>query len=247
LARPFPCHCWPDLLNALYAYAEAHPQVVPPSPHPGATALQHTIGNLLGLRIDHYALVDLGGFVDVIDALGGGTLDVPEHTVIRLSPPKPGEAWRTFDIPAGRQHLDGAAALAYARNRSDSSDYVRMKRQRCLLGAVAKDVDPAALVRAFPRLVDVLRQRVVTDIAVAELPNLIKLAKGIQPDALKSVGLVPPRYSAGVTPDRYPIPNVPLIQQTARTIFAQPAPSEQAAAASRVETAAHSCGWSAAP
>jgi anionic cell wall polymer biosynthesis LytR-Cps2A-Psr (LCP) family protein len=71
LAHQFPCHCWPDLLNALYGYAEQHPELFPTSPHPGATALQQTIGHLLGIQVDHYALVDLGGFVDVIDALGG--------------------------------------------------------------------------------------------------------------------------------------------------------------------------------
>jgi LCP family protein required for cell wall assembly len=122
LASQFPCHCWPDMLNALYPYAEQHRALFPNSPHPGATALQQTIENLLGIRIDHYALVDLSGFVDVIDAIGGVTIDVPERILVRISPPKPGEAWRTFDIPAGRQHLDGEAALAYARNRSDSSD-----------------------------------------------------------------------------------------------------------------------------
>ena len=242
-AGQFPCRCWPDMLNALYPYAEQHRALFPNSSHPGAVALQQTIANLLGIRIDHYALVDLGGFVDVIDAIGGVTIDVPDRTLIRISPPKPGEDWRIFDIPAGRQHLDGEAALAYARNRSDSSDYVRMQRQRCLLGAVAKEADTAALARAFPRLVDVMRQRVITDIPVAELPGLIKLARVIHKDDLKTVGFVPPRYSAGLTPDGYPTPNVALIQQTARTIFDWPAE----ASSSTVETAAQSCGWTDAP
>jgi hypothetical protein len=77
----------------------------------------------------------------------------------------------------------------------------------------------------------------------AELPTLIKLARVIHRDNLKTVGFVPPRYSAGLTPDGYPTPNVTLIQQTARTIFDQPAE----ASSSTVETAAQSCGWSAAP
>jgi hypothetical protein len=185
--------------------------------------------------------------VDVIDALGGVTLEVPERTVIRISPAKEGGAWRTFDIPAGRQHLDGETALAYVRNRSDADDYVRMNRQRCVLGAVAKGMDTAALVRAFPQLAEVIRARVNTDIPVSDLPTLIKLANQIAMDDLKTVGLVPPRYSAGLTPDGYPTPNVGLIQHTARTIFDQPADPEDAEAVSTVETAAESCGWRAAP
>jgi hypothetical protein len=59
--------------------------------------------------------------------------------------------------------------------------------------------------------------------------------------------LVPPRYSAGLTPDGYPIPHVGLIQHTARTIFEQPADPEQEGAGSTVDTAAESCGWRAAP
>ncbi len=167
--------------------------------------------------------------------------------MIRISPAKEGGEWRTFDIPPGRQHLDGEAALAYARNRSDSDDYVRMSRQRCVLGAVAKGTDTGALLRAFPQLVDVLRARVITDIPVAELPRLIQLAPIIHMDTFKSVGLVPPRYSASATPDGYPTPNVALIQETARTIFDQPTDTENTAASSTVETAADSCGWNDAP
>lgn len=256
-ASQFACRCWPDMLNALYGYAHQHPDLFPAGADPGAEALQATIGALLGVEIDHYALVDLGGFVDVIDAVGGVTLEVPERTVIRISPAKDGGAWRTFDIPSGQQHLDGEAALAYARNRSDADDYVRMNRQRCVLGAVAKGTDTAALVRAFPRLVAVIRARVNTDIPVADLPGLIQLANDIEVDALKTVGLVPPHYSAGLTPDGYPIPNVVLIQHTVRTIFdppADPAHTDAASmvethadAASMVETAVDSCGWRAAP
>jgi hypothetical protein len=76
---------------------------------------------------------------------------------------------------------------------------------------------------------------------------LIQLANDIEMDNLKTVGLVPPRYSAGLTADGYPIPNVTLIQHTARTIFDQPADPEHAGAVAAVETAAESCGWHDAP
>jgi anionic cell wall polymer biosynthesis LytR-Cps2A-Psr (LCP) family protein len=68
---------FPDILNALWQYAEGRPELFPGAREPGATALKATIGHLLALRIDYYAMVDLRGFVEVVDALGGVTVNVP--------------------------------------------------------------------------------------------------------------------------------------------------------------------------
>ncbi len=264
-ASQFPCHCWPDLLNALYGYAHQHPDLFPAGTDPGASALQATIGKLLGIEIDYYALVDLGGFVDVIDAVGGVTLDVPEALTIRLSPPNEDEAWETYHIPAGRQHLDGRTTLAYVRSRLDTTDYDRMQRQRCVLSAVAREADVATLLAHFPRLANVVQERVTTDVPVALLPDLIKLAGTINADAITSIGFAPPRYNAGWTKDQYPIPDVDLIQSTVATVFdpPPPVPSDQLASSGTtntptsdvasngptdtatvdVDTAATSCGW----
>ena len=52
---------FPDILNALWGYAESHPDLFPGAKRPGPTALKETIGNLLGLHIDYFAAVDLRG------------------------------------------------------------------------------------------------------------------------------------------------------------------------------------------
>jgi len=72
--------------------------------------------------------------------------------------------------------------------------------------------------------------RHTTDIPLALLPNLIKLAAATNADAITSIGFAPPRYNAGWTNDDYPIPDVDLIQRTVATIFDPPAPkpSDQA-------------------
>ena len=56
------------MLNALYQYGNWYPHRFPGGRDPGATALKQTISLLLGIRIDYYAMVDLDGFVDVVDA-----------------------------------------------------------------------------------------------------------------------------------------------------------------------------------
>ena len=76
-----------NLLNSLYPFALAHPEAFRGGRDPGATALKQVIANLLGIRIDYYALVDFAGFVDVIDALGGVDMNIPTAVLDRVSPP----------------------------------------------------------------------------------------------------------------------------------------------------------------
>ena len=75
----YDCHCYPALLNLLYGWAFAHPELFPGESNPGGVAMKETLGHLLGIDIHYFALVDLFGFVDVIDALGGVTINVTER------------------------------------------------------------------------------------------------------------------------------------------------------------------------
>lgn len=77
LADLVPAGRFPDILNALYGWASARPDRLPGARDPGATALEQVAANLTGLRVDYYALVDFRGFVEMVDALGGVTVDVP--------------------------------------------------------------------------------------------------------------------------------------------------------------------------
>ncbi|QEU93859.1 LCP family protein [Streptomyces kanamyceticus] len=98
----------------------------------GATLLTRTVEQATGLRIDHYAEVNFLGFVDVVDALGGVSICVPEGG---LHDEKSGA-----DFDGGCQHMDGVEALRYVRARySDpEGDLGRVKRQRQLVSAVAE-------------------------------------------------------------------------------------------------------------
>ena len=213
LAASFPDGRWPQLLNALYSYAARYPERFPGAPDPGAAALKGAIGKLTGVPVDYYALVDMAGFVRVVDALGGVTIDVPKPVTTWLSPPAPGEDWAYYEIPAGRQHLNGHQALAYARSRTGTSDYDRMYRQRCLLGALRRQADLPTLLLAFPALTEALQDTVRTDVPLDALPHLVELALTVSPERVVTIGFVPPTYVSGWTTGRYPIPNLSLIQQ----------------------------------
>jgi LCP family protein required for cell wall assembly len=125
---PIPGH-GRNKLNSAYAFG-------------GAPLLVSTVENATGLRIDHYAEIGFGGFVDAVDAVGGVDLCVPEA----IKDPK-----AALNIKAGCQELDGATALGYVRTRATAgSDFDRVARQRAFLAAlVAKSTSPATLANPF--------------------------------------------------------------------------------------------------
>ncbi|HEV8423779.1 MAG TPA: LCP family protein [Actinomycetes bacterium] len=214
------CRCFPRLLNELYAFAEdERPDLFPHSRHPGIAAVAGAAEELLGLPIDHYALVDLLGFVDVVDALGGVTVNNGKPLRIEIDRLGREGSQPAFELQPGRRHLNGFTALAYSRSRETTSDYDRMQRQRCVLGSLARQTNPAELLRAFPRLVKVLKRSVVTDIPANRLPGLIEAAGG-QPVQVVAVGFTPPTYNAGWS-SGYPIPDVPKIQGAVRRMLGQ--------------------------
>ncbi|MBE1534203.1 LCP family protein [Actinomadura algeriensis] len=113
---PIPGH-GTDKINAAFAYG-------------GPRLLIRTVEKLTGVRIDHYAALDFGGFVEMTDALGGVTVTITEDTY----DPKHERSWR-----AGTQHLDGVEALDFVRQRVNlpNGDLDRIKRQQAFLEALA--------------------------------------------------------------------------------------------------------------
>lgn len=105
----------------------------------GAPLLIQTIEQNTGLRVDNYAEIGFGGFVNVIDAVGG--VEMCPKTAIK-------DHYSRLDIPAGCQTMDGPTALGYARMRyaDPLGDLGRMQRQRELVGGIVKKVATPATV-----------------------------------------------------------------------------------------------------
>ncbi|MDN4490165.1 LCP family protein [Demequina sp. SYSU T00068] len=99
-----------------------------------AACVATTLYDLLGLEIDHYAVVDMEGFTEVVDALGGVPMCIPNDVYSKKA---------HLDLEAGAQVLDGETALAWARARTgtglgDGSDLMRIDRQHELLTNIAR-------------------------------------------------------------------------------------------------------------
>ena len=232
-------HRFPDLLNALYRFAnEERPDLFPGGNDPGATALKQTTSLLLGLRVDYYAMVDLDGFRDLVDTLGGVKIRVRERIADEVTRPAWGETNPRINVYPGRTyHFDGRTALAYVRSRKDSDDYRRMHRQRCFLTAMANQLDVVSVLRNFGALASIVESNVRTDIPRDQLPDLIRLIGRLDPKRTLTVTFGRRYIARRRAHDRFPIANVRAMRTTAREVILQLRPD----AGREVETARRGC------
>ncbi len=213
------CDCFPRMLNDLYVAGVESPQAFPGPADPSVNAIKGGFGELLGIPIHNYALVTLEGFVGVVDAIGGVTLDVPFVIVDETYPHEDGVTIEYVEIPAGEQHLDGHLALAYARARRHADDYARMSRQRCLVDAILEEADPVALALGYPELAGVLGDTMETDISLSRIPDLIDLLPSIDLDNMISIRFIPPQYLGGFDDNGLNIPKTDLIREHVQIVI----------------------------
>ena len=101
----------------------------------GPQTAKQTVSNVLGQPIDRYVIIGLQGVRDVVDAVGGVDITVPQ-AIHDDAYPTDDYGYQVVDIPAGRQHMDGDTALKYARTRHQDSDFARTARQQQVVAAV---------------------------------------------------------------------------------------------------------------
>ncbi len=124
-----------DKLNSAFAFG-------------GPQLLTQTVEIATGLRIDHYAQIGFGGFADIVDAVGGIDMCLPNA----IDDPLAG-----INLPAGCQHLNGANSLGFVRSRATAlADLDRMNNQRLFMAALLKKATGASTLanpfRAWPLL-----------------------------------------------------------------------------------------------
>lgn len=182
--------CSDCLLNAVWQQAAAqHPDLFPGNPNPGLTSTRDVISNILGLRIDAYATVDLRGFQSLVDAMGGVDVNVPRDLPIGGKDSSGRRVPISGYVKAGHRHLNGYEALWFSRSRLDSDDYDRMRRQRCMVGNLVRQVNPVKLLSKYGQLAKVLKQNVETDISQDQLQAWVVLVQRMQKGKITSLPL----------------------------------------------------------
>ena len=104
-------------------------------PGTGVDTMMQAMEFTFTVELDNYIRLDFEGFVDMVNALGGISIDVPDHIVDELYPTHDGGTMR-IEFQPGKQHMDGETALIYARTRHSTTDYDRANRQQQVISAV---------------------------------------------------------------------------------------------------------------
>ena len=185
----------------------------------GYNALKSVLGELYGIDIQYYVEVNFGGFRDIVDTLGGVTINVQNPVLDDRYPGDHGTI-RVY-IPAGVQHMTGSQALIYARSRHTSSDFDRAQRQQRVILSIRQEANPQAILANLQTLLTDLSKAFKTDIPIGKLPQLIGLSSQIDASRIHSYVFSPPRYAANAIDVRGDIvePNVSAIRQAVASAF----------------------------
>lgn len=213
---PFPGHS-KGILNEVYSYGRAHPELFG-GPDPGITAVSNIVSATLGIPIDYHVLVEMQGFVEIVEVFGGVNVNPRKSFSAPLYEGDPSD-YEMITFNPGEQRLNGPQALAYARSRTASNDYVRMERQRCLMTGLLEEAGPYNLTTKLVSLLDVIERRVSTNIPSSQLPYLINFAPSIDTTQITFVGFDVDYRNGEHTATGYAKSDIPRIQKTVGLIL----------------------------
>jgi LCP family protein required for cell wall assembly len=168
------------MFNSVYAQA-------------GSACVVKTVEKMSGVRIDHLLEIDFAGFKELVDEIGGVTVDVSDP----IHDTKGG-----FTLEAGSHHLNGTDSLKFVRTRhgyGDGSDLGRIGLQQQFLTALLSEVRQQDLlgdpVKSY-RIARSMTKSLTTDSELASLTALAEFGRsmqGIDPGSLDTV-MLPVEY-----------------------------------------------------
>ena len=183
-------------VNALWEKTVAgdHPDMVealgtPTPTYPGAEVLKQGIEGITGLHMHYFALVNIDGLEQLINAMGGVRLNVNRKLPIG-GDHQTGRRPHGWVQPGENQLLDGYNAMWYARSRFDSDDYDRMARQSCLVNAVIKQADPLTMLTRYEGIAQASSDMVMTDIPQEVLALVAQLAVKVKDASVSRLAFV---------------------------------------------------------
>jgi LCP family protein required for cell wall assembly len=164
-------------INTAHFFAEAA------APGSGPQSAVDTVASNFGLTLNRYIRLDFGGFVRIIDSVGGITLDV-EQRIVDESYPDANYGYEVLVIEPGLQHMDGELALKYARTRHGSSDFDRAKRQQAVIAAFGRRLlQPDAWPR-LPSLLIAVQSSLDTNLTAVDVLGVLPTLIQVSPDQI---------------------------------------------------------------
>ena len=160
-----------DKINAAYAYG-------------GEKLTQRTVEDFLGVRIDHYVIINTHAFQKIVDAIGG--IDINVEKRMYYEDPWDDDGGLIIDLRPGMQHMDGKTAVTYVRYRDEEGDIGRVKRQQKFMRACVDAVTTPAILPRLPGIISSVIDSVKTDLSVRQMLEFIGTLKESQTKGLRT-------------------------------------------------------------
>lgn len=142
----------------------------------GVETSMATLGDLYGIEVDYYVRINFAGFMSIVDALGG--VDVySDYTFTSVGSPG---YYDPTDFVEGWNHMDGQAALAFARERHAfaSGDVQRGINQMKVIQAMLDKIKSPSLLLSYSRLMAALSDCFVTNLSSEQISALVRMQLG---------------------------------------------------------------------
>lgn len=181
------------IINSLYTdVTQNHSDLYPTAEDPGAEAMMDAASGILDLDVSGYVMIDMDGFSELIDAMGGVEVTTGGWTPYRGTRPDGewGNAWWSPDTYT----FNGDDALGFARSRQWSTDYSRIQRQQCVQQAMLSQFDVPTLLTRFEGIMDAGEQMVETSIPQSQVGSFLNLGIKSQRQDMERLTLGPPDF-----------------------------------------------------
>lgn len=137
-------------------------------------------GNIAGLDVQYHLRVDFNAFVEVVDSLGGITVNVENAINDPYYPNETDNGYTTFRIDEGPQVMDGEIALKFVRSRKTTSDFDRASRQQQVIQAVREKALSKNILtdtKVLKNLYSAVEKNIDTNISIREMISLARVGK----------------------------------------------------------------------
>ncbi len=148
----------------------------------GTQCVINTVQNLVDVKIDYYVKINFKGVVDLVEALGGVDVDVPEN--IDFCEQNSKRSFKKEDlqcIKGGFQHMNGEQALAFARHRKTlpAGDFQRVQHQQLVVEGIANAAKKLSKINDFYAVLDAISLNMDTNMSTNEMLNLYNVGKSM--------------------------------------------------------------------
>ena len=187
--------------------------------------LKQSVSELLALPIEHALVVDISVFEELVDALGGVTVDVTCPIIDNFLDSRTPTGRRLLDVKAGQAHMDGITAAMYVRSRHGRSDFSRARRQQAVLSAIHRELLSVGGLGRIPEVWNTVERNIVTDFKRYGLLDMARLVLGLKLEQVHGLVFSEEQVDARVDHGRaILIPKLDAIDRAVKGLFSAPRP-----------------------